>query len=152
LTKLVAVCARKTQREAESIRDKIYESLKEKDERKLEESLRELYANIPYDLHTKRESYYHSLFLVTMRLIEYEVEGEVHTNKGRIDVVLRKEEKVIVVEIKYGKDKHINKMLKEAMVQIRGNKYYEKYISTNPTLLAIVFSENKDIACKFESV
>jgi hypothetical protein len=43
-------------------------------------------------------------------------------------------------------------MLKEAMEQIRGNKYYEKYISTNPILLAIVFSENKDIACKFEMV
>ena len=41
---------------AEGIRDKIYESLKEKDEKKLEGSLRELYANIPYDLHTKKES------------------------------------------------------------------------------------------------
>jgi hypothetical protein len=43
-------------------------------------------------------------------------------------------------------------MLKEAMEQIRGNKYYEKYISTNPILLAIVFSEKKDIGCRFERV
>jgi Holliday junction resolvase-like predicted endonuclease len=87
-----------------------------------------------------------------MSLIGYEVEGEVHTDKGRIDVVLKKEKRIVVVEIKYGKDKHISKMLKEAMEQIKGNKYYEKYISSNPILLGIVFSENKDIACKFERV
>jgi hypothetical protein len=43
-------------------------------------------------------------------------------------------------------------MLKEAMEQIRRNKYYEKYINNNPILLGIVFSENKDISCKFESI
>jgi hypothetical protein len=69
------------------------------------EGLEELYANIPYDLHTKRESYYYSLFLLTMRLIGYEVEGEVHTNRGRIDVVIKDKERVVVVEIKYAKDK-----------------------------------------------
>ncbi|MDR2066951.1 MAG: PD-(D/E)XK nuclease domain-containing protein, partial [Endomicrobium sp.] len=62
------------------------------------------------------------------------------------------EKSIVVVETKYGKDKHISKMLKEAMEQIRRNKYYEKYISSNPTLLAIVFSENKDIGCRFERV
>jgi Holliday junction resolvase-like predicted endonuclease len=87
-----------------------------------------------------------------MSLIGYEVEGEVHTDKGRIDVVIKKEKSIVVVETKYGKDKHISKMLKEAMEQIRENKYYEKYISTNPILLAIVFSEKKDIGCRFERV
>jgi Holliday junction resolvase-like predicted endonuclease len=143
LTRLVAVCARKTQREAEGIRDKIYESIEEKDEKKLEGSLRELYANIPYDLHTKRESYYHSLFLVATKMSGYEVEGEVHTDKGRIDAVLKDEERVIVVEIKYGKGKDINKKIKET-------KYYEKYKSNKVSLLGIVFGEKKEIRCRFE--
>jgi predicted type IV restriction endonuclease len=89
-----------------------------------------------------------------MKFVGYEVEGEVHTDKGRADAILRKEEKVIVVEIKYakGKGSKIESKVKEAMKQIKDNKYYEKYISSNPTLLGIVFSENKDIACKFEVV
>jgi hypothetical protein len=42
-------------------------------------------------------------------------------------------------------------MLNEAMIQIKDTKYYEKYSNNNPTLLGIVFSKNKDIACKFEN-
>jgi Holliday junction resolvase-like predicted endonuclease len=152
LTKLVAVCARKTQKDTEGIRDKIKEAIKKEEREKLEESLRELYANIPYDLHIGKEAYYHSLFLLTMNLVGYEVEGEVHTDKGRIDVVLKKEKSIVVVETKYGKDKHISKMLKEAMEQIRGNKYYEKYIGNKVSLLAIVIGEKKEIRCRFERV
>ncbi|MDR1244126.1 MAG: ATP-binding protein [Endomicrobium sp.] len=152
LTRLVAVCARKTQREAESIRDKIYDSLKEKDEKKLEKSLTELYANKPYDLHIKRESYYHSIFLATAKISGYEVEGEVHTDKGRIDVVVKKGDNVIVVEIKYGKENKVEQLLKEGMKQIKESKYSQKYNSANVTLLAIVFAENKEIRCGFESI
>jgi Holliday junction resolvase-like predicted endonuclease len=121
---------------------------------KLEEGLVELYANIPYDLHIGQEKYYHSLFLLTMGLIGYEVEGEVHTDKGRIDAILRKEEKMIVVEIKYVKEKgsDIESKVKEAIAQIRERKYYEKYMKDNPTLLGIVFNENKKIKCRFETI
>jgi hypothetical protein len=38
------------------------------------------------------------------------------------------------------------------MNQIREKKYYEKYTNNNPILLAIVFSENKDISCRFEDI
>ena len=50
--------------EIKGINKKIEESLEEKDGERLGRSLEELLANIPYDLHTKRESYYHSLFLL----------------------------------------------------------------------------------------
>ncbi|MDR2437182.1 MAG: AAA family ATPase, partial [Endomicrobium sp.] len=64
LSRLMAVCARKRQEEVERVRDKVYEGLEEKDEKKLERSLTELFANISYRLITERESYYHSLFLL----------------------------------------------------------------------------------------
>ncbi|MDR1243821.1 MAG: PD-(D/E)XK nuclease domain-containing protein, partial [Endomicrobium sp.] len=127
-------------------------ALKEKDEEELERSLRELYANIPYDLHIGEEKYYQSLFLLTMKFVGYEVEGEVHTDKGRADAILRKEEKVIVVEIKYGENKQAKKMLQEGMRQIRDKKYYEKYMGKEVSLLAVAFGKDKEIACKFESV
>jgi hypothetical protein len=58
----------------------------------------------------------------------------------------------VVVEIKYSKDNKVEEMLKEAMGQIRNNKYYEKYESKDVPLLGVVFSENKEIGCKFESL
>jgi hypothetical protein len=154
ITRLVAVCARKSQKDTEGLGKKINESIEKKENKKLEETLTELYANIPYDLHIGEEKYYHSLFLLTMKFVGYEVEGEVHTDKGRADAILKKEEKVIVVEIKYakGKGSKIESNVKEAMKQIKDNKYYEKYKKDDISLLAIVFSEKKEIRCSFESL
>ncbi|MDR0617569.1 MAG: PD-(D/E)XK nuclease domain-containing protein [Endomicrobium sp.] len=134
--------------------DKVYEGLEERDEKTLEESLRELYANIPYDLPIGEEKYYHSLFLLATRMSGYEVEIEAHTDKGRIDVVIKGKERVVVVEIKYakGKEAEVESKIEEAMRQIREGKYYEKYKSNKVTLLAIVFGDNKEIRYKFERV
>jgi Holliday junction resolvase-like predicted endonuclease len=88
--------------------------------------------------------------LVAAILSGYEVENEVHTDKGRIDAVLRKGREIIVVEIKYGKGSKLDQLLKEAMEQIHNRKYYEKYASSEVSLLAIAFGDNKDIACKFQ--
>jgi Holliday junction resolvase-like predicted endonuclease len=109
-----------------------------------------LFANIAYDLITQKESYYHSLFLVAGVLSGYEVEPEVHTDKGRIDAVLKKDKEVIVVEIKYGKGSKVEQLLKEGMEQIKEKKYYEKYGGSEVSLLALAFGDNKEIACKFE--
>jgi Holliday junction resolvase-like predicted endonuclease len=88
----------------------------------------------------------------TARLSGFETESEVHTDKGRIDVVLKKDKTVVIVEIKYSKDNKLEEKLKEALRQIKDTKYYEKYSNRNPTHLGIVFGENKDIACKFENI
>jgi Holliday junction resolvase-like predicted endonuclease len=87
-----------------------------------------------------------------MIVVGYEVEGEVNTDKGRIDVVLKKEKEVIVVEIKHGEGRKIEGLLKEAMEQIKEKKYYEKYRDKEVSLLAVAFGENKEIGCKFENI
>ncbi|MDR3125174.1 MAG: PD-(D/E)XK nuclease domain-containing protein [Endomicrobium sp.] len=136
--------------EVQSINNILAEALKEKNKESLERGLTELFANIPYGLATEKESYYHSLFLLAARMSGYEVEGEVHTNKGRIDAVLKKDDNVIIVEIKYSKEKTIDKMIEEAMGQIKNKKYYEKYSGNDISLLAIVFGDKKEIGCKFQ--
>ncbi|MDR2395063.1 MAG: PD-(D/E)XK nuclease domain-containing protein, partial [Endomicrobium sp.] len=118
--------------------------------KELQDSLTELYANAVYDADTKQEGQRQSLFVIAMRLSGFETEVEVHTNVGRADVVLKNGEKIIVVEIKYSKHNKAEKELEEAIGQIREKKYYVKYLSNNPILLGIVFSENKDIACMLE--
>ncbi|MDR2616949.1 MAG: PD-(D/E)XK nuclease domain-containing protein [Endomicrobium sp.] len=123
----------------------------EKDATGLKELLRQIYAGIPYDLHTPRESFYHALFIMMAKASGYEV--EVHTDKGRIDIVLKIKGSVFIIEFKYNKDKKsIETLLKEAITQLRDKKYHEKYASTDVTLLAIAFNKDKEIGCKFESV
>jgi hypothetical protein len=90
LSRLMKEYAFRESEEISGINKKIGEALKVKDDKSLERNLRELFANIPYDLKTEKESYYHSLFLLAARMSGYEVEGEVHTDKGRIDAVLKK--------------------------------------------------------------
>jgi PAS domain-containing protein len=149
LRSLMKAYALRDLEEIKGINKKIATGLKEKREEDLEKGLEELFANIAYDLHIQKEKYYHSLFLVAGVLSGYEVESEVHTDKGRIDVVLKKEREVIVVEIKYGKGNKVEELLKEGMEQIKNRKYYEKYGGSEVSLLAVAFGEDKEIGCKF---
>jgi hypothetical protein len=147
---LLEVCTDKETYEVENINKRLGRGLKERDGESLRRSLEELFANIPYDLTTERESYYHSLFLLAGRLSGYEVEGEVHTDKGRIDAVLKRGKDVIVVEIKYGEGKKVEGLLKEGMKQIKEMKYCEKYGSNKVSLLVVAFGKNKEIGCEFK--
>jgi hypothetical protein len=146
-----AYCFRKPN-EVNEINERIAKALKEKNSEELKRGLTELFANIPYDLTTKKESYYHSLFLLAARMSGYETEGEVHTDKGRIDAVLKKDNSIIIVEIKYSKEKTIDKMIKEAMAQIIDKKYHEKYVYSKISLLAIAFGDKKEIGCEFQTL
>jgi hypothetical protein len=125
LNSLMKEYLRRESEEINGLNKKLEKSLREKSSEDLAKSVRELFSNIPYDLTTEKESYYHSLFLIAARLSGYEVEGEVHTDKGRIDAVLKKEKDIIVVEVKYSKEKITSQMIEEA------------------------FGENKEIDCKF---
>jgi hypothetical protein len=152
LTSLIKAYVNKESREVERASENICENIKRRDSKGLEDSLRILFANIPYDLYIGKEKYYHSLFLMMMRVVGYEVEGEVHTDKGRIDAVLKKEKEIIIVEIKYSKEMSTGEMIEEALNQIKERKYYEKYEGNDVSLLGIAFGDKKEIGCKFMGV
>jgi len=48
--------------------------------------IRALFAKIPYPLHIEQEAYYHSLFYMILVLMGVEIDLEVLTDKGRIDI------------------------------------------------------------------
>jgi Holliday junction resolvase-like predicted endonuclease len=152
LSSLLVAYANKETKEVNCIGKKIRKAIEEKDSERLKRSLTELLANVPYDLITGKESFYHAMFLIEARLSGFEVQGEVHTDKGRIDAVLKRDNSVIVVEIKYSKEKPTDKMIEDALAQIRDRKYFEKYIGNDVSLLAIAFGDKKEIACRFEKL
>ncbi|GHT55103.1 ATPase AAA [Bacteroidia bacterium] len=134
------------------IREQMQEQISNCDSDGFAQSLRILLANIPYKLHIKHESYYHSLLLAWMRMLGFDIQGEIMTNIGRIDAVWHQPGLTVVAEVKYSAKKKAASMLNEAMKQINDRKYYEKYLDANKVLLlAVAFSE-KEVSCRMKNV
>jgi Holliday junction resolvase-like predicted endonuclease len=93
-----------------------------------------------------------------MNFLGVKIQGEIATNIGKIDGVLNRAKIAAVIEIKYSHKKSKEKLLDEAMEQIRDRKYYEAYLDKPVTLLAIAFTAGKnkkrltEIGCRFEKV
>ncbi|MDR1919047.1 MAG: PD-(D/E)XK nuclease domain-containing protein, partial [Tannerellaceae bacterium] len=110
-------------------------------------------ARIPYQLHIPREAYYHSLLLLWLNLLGFQVEAELPTDKGRIDAVWLWKERVVIAEIKYAAEGSVEPLLEDAFAQIRERRYPERYAGSprRIALLAIAFA-GKEIACRMEEL
>jgi hypothetical protein len=144
---LLGIYTNKTIGKVQPLAKKMLKYILKADEYNLTKSLEALLSNIPYILHQKiedkNEAYYHILFLSWMKLMGFDIQGEIQTIKGRIDAVLKQKEEVVVMEIKYGENESIDKLLDDAMEQIEKMEYYKPYQDKNITLLAIAFKEKE---------
>ncbi|GHU72594.1 ATPase AAA [Bacteroidia bacterium] len=116
-----------------------------------EQSLRSMLANIPYNLHIPSEAYYHSLLLLWIKMLGFDIQGEVLTNIGRIDAVWYQPELTVVAEIKYHAKTKLDTLLNEAMAQINDRKYYEKYLDHKVILMAVAFS-GREVGCRIKEL
>ena len=108
--------------------------------------IRSIFAEIPFQLHVKAESYYHSLFYLIMELIGVNLTIERNTSKGRIDGVIEFEDKIYIIEFKYlNEGKEIEKILDTAIKQIKTKEYYFPYIKKNKTIKYLAIAVNRDI-------
>ena len=72
--------------------------------------------------------YYHSLFYMIAALMGVDIKLEVLTDKGRIDGVLEFEDKVYVIDFKYGKaENDMETLTNKAIQQIQEKNYAERY-------------------------
>ncbi|MDR1341795.1 MAG: PD-(D/E)XK nuclease domain-containing protein, partial [Prevotellaceae bacterium] len=118
----------------------------------MERNLRMLLAHIPNTLHIEKEAYYHSLFLLLMKTLGFDIQGELLTNIGRIDAVWRQPGLTVVAEVKYHAKKKAENLLDDAMKQIRDRRYYEAFLADGKvTLMGIAFS-GKEVRCRLENV
>jgi len=98
--------------------------------------LKSFYANIPYNLHIKAERFYHALFLAFMKMLNMEVEGEVLTDQGRIDSVLKLSNHIYIIEFKYApKGTSLQTLVSRALTQIQSKRYPERYQDDSRKLL-----------------
>jgi hypothetical protein len=112
-----------------------------------EQSIRSMLANIPYNLHIPSEAYYHSLLLLWLKMLGFDIQGEVLTNIGRMDTVWHQPELTVIAEIKYHAKKKLDTLLNEALTQINDRKYYEKYLHHKVILMAVAFS-GREASCR----
>ena len=78
-------------------------------------------STIPYCDNTKYEGHYQQLFYVIFSLLNYYVDVEVRTPRGRVDVVLCTKTTLYVMELK------LDKTADEAMEQINLKNYPERF-------------------------
>jgi len=98
--------------------------------------IRALFARIPYPLHIEQEAYYHSLFYMILVLMGVEIDLEVLTDKGRIDGVLELDEKIYLIEFKYGKaDTKMDALINKALEQIKTKNYGERFLKESRPLI-----------------
>jgi len=133
------------------LRFEMRQNIINKDSKGLEDNIKELMANIPYQLKdTQNENYYHSLFLLMIVMFGFEIDGEIQTHNGRIDAVMKINNDIHIIEIKLAKkDTKITSELEDALNQIHKKHYYDKYLHKNSiTLVPMAYSEN-DTKCEF---
>ncbi|MDR0733517.1 MAG: ATP-binding protein [Dysgonamonadaceae bacterium] len=117
----------------------------------LANDLRRMLACVPYNLQVAGEAYYHSIFLIWMKLLGFDIQGELMTNTGRIDAVWRQNDLTVVAELKFHRSKSAKSLLKDALAQIREKRYYERFADRKVLLLGVAFT-GKDVACRMETI
>jgi len=103
-------------------------------------ALKAFFFNVPYDMTDKQnEQMWQTICYVVLRSVGVNVNGEVKTHDGRIDMVADVPGEIYIIEFK------LDRPASEAMEQIKGKEYIGKYALSKKriTLIGISFSSEK---------
>lgn len=101
--------------------------------------LQTLFANVPHQLYSKKKEVdYHTIFQIVFSMLGTNVQSEVSTNKGRIDVVILTQSNIYIFEIK------ADDTAEHALQQIEENTYHQKYLFQNKKITLIGLAFNRD--------
>ena len=103
-------------------------------------ALKAFFSDIPYDLTDRQnEQMWQTICYVVLRSIGVNVNGEVKTHDGRMDMVVDLPDDIYIVEFK------LDRPASEAMEQIKGRDYAGKYALSGKriTLVGISFSSER---------
>jgi len=133
------------------IQSGIYKMLEQGNMDGLKDALVSLFASIPYHNFTNNkiadyEGYYASVIYAYLASLGFDLIPEDTTNKSRIDLTLRLEDKIYIFEFKV-----VDKATGNALQQVKERKYYNKYKSHKDIyLVGIEFGKNERNIIHFE--
>jgi len=115
----------------------LHDSFENKNSASVIELLKQLFAHVPYQLHIKKEKYYHSLLMMICIGAGIKAQSEFSTEDGSIDLVLEFTDILYVIEIKF------NDTAEKALEQIEERQYYQRFLSCGKQiiLLGIAFTK-----------
>ncbi len=112
-------------------------------------SLISMFASIPYNNFSKNhisnyEGFYASVIYVYLQSLGIDIIGEDVTNSGRIDLTVKTDNIIYIIEFKVGDS--------DALLQIKSKNYHQKYLSLNQDiyLIGINFDKKEKNISKFE--
>ncbi len=116
------------------LKGQIHESLVSANFQNLEINIKSLFASIPYNHFTKNkmyeyEGYYVSVFYAYIKALGLDLVGEDITNKGKIDLTIKANDNIYIVEFKVDDT--------NALTQIKEKKYHEKYLDQNKDIYLV---------------
>ena len=131
------------------VKNQLLASLKQADLPAFEQTLRGLFASIPYTNYVNNtissyEGYYASVIYAYLASLGLDITGEDVTSKGRIDLTLQMENAIYIIEFKVdGPGK--------ALEQIKEKNYQQKYLNSGQpiTLIGIDFDAQEKNLSEF---
>ena len=114
---------------SKTVLDRLLKALLAKDEKELTAAINLAFSQLPYDLWQKEnEKFYHAIVHLLFSLLGVYVESEVHSERGRADIIIHYHNNVYCLEFK------LDKSAEEAIAQIEERGYLDKYNGSNKTL------------------
>lgn len=118
----------------------LQKALREENFELVKTNINSLFKSVPYTLwQNENESFFHAILHLCFKLIGIQVESEVMTSDGRVDSIVKFDDKIFALEFKLDGD------AKNALEQIKEKKYLQPYFPENKKLIAlgINFSKSK---------
>ncbi len=134
--------------------DKMYDALFDRDLNGFKESLETIFANIPYNNYVNNnilsyEGYYASVIYAYLMSLGIDLIAEDVTNKGRIDLTIKINNIIYIIEFKVDSNKNKSN---RALAQIKDKNYIQKYLKDGKDiyLVGIHFNEKEKNLSLFE--
>ena len=123
--------------------EECYNSLASGDVERFIEVIKRLLASLPYTSYTKNEiakyeGYYINIIYSFLASLGLEMVAEDVTNRGRIDLTVKVEGKIYVLELK------MSRMGEDPLSQVKEKRYYEKYFGEGEVyIVGLVIDEDE---------
>ncbi|MDE6010996.1 MAG: PD-(D/E)XK nuclease domain-containing protein, partial [Muribaculaceae bacterium] len=88
-------------------------------------------AGVPYELKMENENNLHNALYILLTLIGIKTDAEVHTSDGRIDLIIKTDDYIYIIELKFDSDSHT------AMRQIELKDYERPYLNDSRRIFRI---------------
>jgi len=124
--------------QAGRLSSELYEAFEQQNINKVIVLLKQLFAHVPYQLHIKQESYYHSLLMMICIGARIKAQSEYSTSLGSIDLVLEFQKVIYVIEVKF------NDSAEAALQQIKDRRYYERFLDQDKPIILLGLAFKKE--------